>query len=390
MNAPINPYIAVRATGWYTNQSQGEYYNSFLHQYVDANSSNGGRIVAVVNPSSNLELTLIAETATNKGPENYYFIPTAGETPKTIQRSTASRLTLTNTRVTPQLKYENSLGTFVAIGGYSDYMLHSFSDQDFTASAVDPQIIGRHDHFDNYFSEFRWISPVDKPLHWIIGGNYLSSAGSSDLAVNLYPALGSPSAGLFARANGQDFHSYDVFGEGYYDPTTKVELAANVRYTNDTKTLKYLQTATGALAFIGGYPVNATREFTNVSPGGSITYKPNPNLSFYGKVQTGFRSGGFNFIASTAANLAYDPETSISYEAGAKSLFWDGRVSLNADIYRFDQNNVLVPESDLTANNFGFLKNVGKATTYGFELDGNFQVTSELQVGHRCRSWTRS
>jgi iron complex outermembrane receptor protein len=381
VNAPVTDTFAIRGTAWYTNQSQGEYYNSYLHQYVDRNSSLGGRIVAVAKPTSDLELTLIVESAENKGPENYYFIPAAGETMRTLQRNTPSDLTLVNTRVTPQVKYNTPIGTFELIGGYSDYQLHSLSDQDFTASPVDPQIITRHDHFDNYFSEFRWFSPENKVIHWTVGANYLSSNGSSDLAVNLYPMLNTPSLGLFSRANGQDFSSYDAFGEVYYDPITQIELAANIRYTNDTKTLNYLQVATGALAGIGGYGVNTQRVFTNVSPGGSITYKPTSHLTFYAKVQTGFRGGGFNFIANEPANLAYDPETSIGYEAGVKSLFWDGRASIQSDIYRFDQTNVLVAESDPSGNNFDYFKNVGNARTYGFEIDGQFRLTEELNVG---------
>lgn len=381
VNAPVTPDLALRATGWYTNQSQGEYYNSYLHQYVDANSSYGGRIVAVAKPTNNLQFTLIAETSENKGPENYYYIPSAGETPMTIQRNTPSKLTLTNNRVTPQVKYETPFGTFELIGGYSTYRLHSMSDQDFTASPIEPQIIYRHDHFDNYFSEFRWISPADKPIHWTVGGNYLASNGSSDLDVDLLPALGSPEIGQFGRVNGQDFHSYDVFGEGYYDPSPKLELSANVRYTNDTKTLGYDQTATGYLAFIGGYVVDTQRTFTNVSSGGSVTYKPTQDLSFYAKVQTGFRGGGFNFIASEPADLSYNPETSISYELGAKAQFWNGRATLQTDIYRMDQTNVLVDESDPSGNNFDYFKNVGQARTYGFELDGKVQLTHELNVG---------
>jgi iron complex outermembrane receptor protein len=381
INAPLTSNFAIRATGWYTDQSQGEYYNSFLHQYVDANSSYGGRVVAVANPTDKLELTLIVESAENKGPENYYFIPSAGETMDTIQRNTPSKLTLDNTRVTPQLKYTTDVGVFELIGGYSDYTLKSASDQDFTASPVDPQIIARHDHFDNYFTEFRWFSPPEKLFHWTLGANYLSSTGSSDLAVNLYPALGQASLGVFSRANGQDFHSYDAFGELYFDPSTKWELAFNARYTNDTKTLAYLQLATGALAGIGGYPVNTTSKFDNFSPGGSVTFKPSSDLTFYGKVQTGFRAGGFNFIANEPANLAYNPETSIGYELGVKALFWGGRGSLQSDIYQLNQSNVLVAESDPSGNNFDYFKNVGDARTYGFEIDGKLKLTSELNIG---------
>jgi iron complex outermembrane receptor protein len=381
VNAPLADGLAVRATGWYTDQTQGQYYNSFLKQYVDANSSSGGRLVADYSPTSQLDFTLIGEVAQNEGPENYYYIPGFGETKKTIQRNTPSKLTIDNDRISPQLKYDNEWGTFSLVGGYTKYTLTSSSDQDFTTSPVDPQVINRHDHFDSYFTEALWTSPTEKQIHWTLGGNYLSQNGSSDLDVFLYPALGSPAIGEFKRLNGQNFYSYDVFGEVYYDPTPQWEIAANARYTDDHKTLAYTQLATGGLAGIGSYDADESKNFDNLSAGASVTFKPTSNLTTYAKIQTGFRGGGFNFIASSPQDLAYNPETSLSYEIGAKARFWDGRATVSTDVYDLEQTNVLVAESDPSTNQFDFFKNVGKGRTYGFEFDGKLQLTSELNVG---------
>jgi len=381
LNTPITDGLAVRTTGWYTDQTQGQYYNSYLKQYVDANSSAGGRIVADYSPSSKIDFSLIGEMAENTGPENYYYIPGFGETKKTIQRNTPSKLLLDNDRITPKFSYNSDWGVFSVTGGYSKYGLVSSSDQDFTTSPTFPQVINRHDHFESYYSEVLWTSPTDKPLHWTLGGNYLSQDGSSDLDVLLNSTVGGPVLGEFKRLNGQNFYSYDGFGEVYYDPTPQWEVAANARYTDDHKTLAYTQLATGALAGIGSYDADEAKTFNNLSSGASITFKPTSNLAAYAKVQTGFRGGGFNFIASQPADLAYNPETSISYELGAKAQFWDGRASIESDVYDLQQNNVLVAESDPSTNEFDFFQNVGQARTYGFELDGKLQPIKGLNVG---------
>jgi iron complex outermembrane receptor protein len=385
VNAPITDGLAVRATGWWTNQSQGEYYNSFRHDYIDANSSAGGRFVGVDQLTDKLQLTLIVESTENQTPENYFYIPAAGETPKTIQRDTSSIMTLDTNRISPQLKYETDIGTFELITAYKTYDNHGHGDQDFTA--VPPaQVIYRHDDFTGYFSEFRWVSRDDQPLRWVAGANYLTNSGFTDISVNVYPTatdLGTV-LGQFFRNNHQDDKIWDAFAEVYYDFAPQFELAASARYTEDTNSIDYLANATGATAFLCGYGLcyASTKSSTNynLSPGASLTWKPGDDLRLYAKVQSGFRDGGFNYVASNPSFLSYNPETSINYEIGAKKTFWDGRLETDISLYHMHQSHVIVTESDLTAAQFDFSQNAGTAATSGAEFEVKGQVTDELSL----------
>ncbi len=384
LNVPVMDGLGVRATGWYTNQDEGEYYNSFLHTYIDKNSSAGGRIVAVDNLTDKLTLTLIAETAENQTPENYYYIPSVGETRTNIQRDTNSIMTQNTNRISPQIKYESDIGTFELITAYKTYENRGHGDQDFSATGY-PQIINRHDNFQGLFSEFRWLSKEDQPLRWTLGANYFTNLGSSNLWVDLTtPTSPSATIGQFLRYNNQHDKTWDVFAEVYYDITPQFELAASARYSEDRKTFNYVGNALGGLGFLCGYGLcyqdiaNATS--SNFSPGGSLTWKPSDDLRVYAKIQTGFRAGGFNYVASTPQNLSYNPEKSINYEIGAKKTFLDGRVETDLTLFYLNQKDVLVSESDLSAANFGFLKNAGTADTYGLELEGKAQITEDLSL----------
>jgi iron complex outermembrane receptor protein len=385
VNAPLTDTLAARATGWYTDQNRGEYYNSDLHQYIDANSSAGGRLVLVDQVNDKLQLTLIAETANNVGPENYYFVPstyagTPYETRKTIQRDTNSIMTLDTNRIVGQAKYDTDVGTFELIGSYKTYNNRGHGDQDF--SAVPPaQVILRNDDFSGYFSEFRWLSRDDQPFRWVFGANYLTDAGSTDTVVDVYaPAV----IGQFIRDNHQNDKTWDVFGEAYYDFTPEFELAASARYTSDTKTFNYFATANGALTSLCAaslcYSDVANTTHGNFSPGGSLTWKPSDDLRVYAKVQTGFRAGGYNYVASNPADLAYSPETSVNYEVGAKKMFWDDRLETDISLYHLHQSNVIITESDPSGNNFDFSKNAGTANTYGLELEAKARLTDELNL----------
>ena len=389
INVPITDGLAVRATGWYTNQTGGEYYNSYLHTYIDKNSSAGGRIVAVDQLTSKLELTVILEMTENQTPENYYVIPfTYGgapyETQKTIQaRHRQYSHSQHQSRVSAAQR-RNRHRTFELITAYKTYDNRGHGDQDFS-TAPPPQVINRHDDFSGYFSEFRWLSREDQPFRWIVGGNYFTNGGNTDILVNVTPTIADQTIiGQFLRNNHQDDKTWDVFGEGYYDFTPAFELALSARYTEDNKSFNYNANATGVNAFLCGYGLCytdvATQTSTNFSPGGSLTWKPSDDLRVYAKIQTGFRAGGYNYVASNAADLSYNPETSINFEIGAKKTFWDGRLETDVALYQLNQQHVIVTESDLSGNNFDFSKNAGEARTDGVEFEAKAQVTDELSL----------
>ena len=60
-----------------------------------------------------------------------------------------------------------------------------------------------------------------------------------------------------------------------------------------------------------------------------------PDWSVYGRVATGFKSGGINDTASTNAafNTPYDPEKLLSFEAGTKFISADRVFALNLSVY---------------------------------------------------------
>ncbi len=114
------------------------------------------------------------------------------------------------------------------------------------------------------------------------------------------------------QAFGGTAESAAVFGQVSWKPSAlneKFEITIGGRYTQDKRT-----------AELGGdiQPVvTGTAHFTNVSWLGSLSYRVTDDVMFYGRVSSGYRSGGINPRAGFINQLA--PEKASAYEAGFKS-----------------------------------------------------------------------
>lgn len=149
--------------------------------------------------------------------------------------------------------------------------------------------------------------------------------------------------------------SYAVFGQGTFHATEQLDITAGARYTHDKRN-------TDSRTIINGTPVGDFSEsFNNVSWMVNVAYKPNNDTLFYGKVSTGYLSGGiFN-------GFTFEPEKVIQYEVGSKLDLLDRRLRINAVAYYTDYK-----DQQIGANNdqsiFVF-QNAGKARIYGFEAE---------------------
>jgi len=119
-------------------------------------------------------------------------------------------------------------------------------------------------------------------------------------------------------------------------------------------------------------PLDREDSWSQFNPEFNLVYRVQANWSFYGRVATGFKSGGINDTASTngAFNTPYDPEDLLSFEVGTK--FANRLVSLNLaayhSIYKNFQAGVFVP--DLVTTN---IINAGEAQFTGVEVEGSIR-----------------
>ena len=96
---------------------------------------------------------------------------------------------------------------------------------------------------------------------------------------------------------------------------------------------------------------------------------------------TGYKSGGFNSGPTTpplgTAARSFGPETTVDYELGVKSVFWDGKVLLDATAYY----TTLHDFQDRSFSGTTFLiQNAGDVRSRGVDLNGQIRPTSNLTL----------
>jgi len=179
-------------------------------------------------------------------------------------------------------------------------------------------------------------------------------------------------AGVTKKTN-----SYSLFGTVTYRPTEALEIVGGLRYTYETNDgASYVKASASGL-----YPtdqwVPASPHFSGLNPELTVRYKLSDDAMIYGRISNGWRAGGIApFIDSGVANV-YEPEKVWSYEIGGKMEWPDQNFSLNVSAFYNDWKDMQVLLSKPPAQRL--ILNASSARTYGFEIEGAWQATHELQ-----------
>ncbi|HEV2364304.1 MAG TPA: TonB-dependent receptor [Caulobacteraceae bacterium] len=219
----------------------------------------------------------------------------------------------------------------------------------------------------------------------------------------LFPAIGIQSGGNAFGLPGSEIDTEGVsgFATVTYNVTPQLKIRGDIRYDWLRKHLNYSQgpvppPAFGATATSAAYldPLFAqifppfslvdNKTFTNVAPSVNVQYTFNPNVNVYALFATGFRAGGYNVTTTSPAHISYNAEKAYSGEIGTKTLWLDGRLSLNADVFYMRQTGLIEPQPDTSAPSFlglYFLSNVGTVRTWGAELQGGYHPVNWLNFG---------
>jgi iron complex outermembrane receptor protein len=486
VNIPITDNFAVRATGWWINQNEGQLYNNFLNQYIDRNRDFGGRVSAKWDVSNRLSVVWLSDLEDKHGPSFTAYAPDGigglfnvnccglpyqpPETLSTISEDTPDVEHWQQFFISQDANYDTKswVGSFELLTSYRNYHMSEEDDWDHTAFSptTNPgmiqQIQYRNEGLHQFYGELLWKSPENQRFTWLGGVDYYNEVytfdriftGSVDfnLLNNLVspgfsygnllcsflmagnnppgsydggcegtpptspglPGAGPngqfpynfPNAGVQSGANafgapgsGISTTSESAFVSANYKLTDDLNLTGEVRWDQTRKSLFYIQgpvSGFGATAlgteYLGPlfaqvfdpYTSSQADTFVNVAPSATLQYKVSDNANVYATYATGFRSGGFNLGTSSPAHLAYKAEKDANYEVGAKTLWLDGTLSLNADVFYMTQSSLVEDQTDTSEPaflNLYYLANVGGAHTPGAEFQALYQATKWMNVG---------
>lgn len=172
------------------------------------------------------------------------------------------------------------------------------------------------------------------------------------------------------------------FGQIEIPVTDALKVTAGLRwqYTNRKASIRFRPNGDTQLAY-GAVPMSThlEDEWNEFLPKLNISYQLTDDHMVYAGVNRSFLPGGFNTVTTTGKDAVFDSQTAWNYEIGAKTNWFDRRLSVNLAFFysRFDDLQVM--QHDF-ATNSTVSDNAGRATSYGAEIDVAAKISKGLDL----------
>ncbi|EED35212.1 TonB-dependent receptor, plug [Luminiphilus syltensis NOR5-1B] len=280
--------------------------------------------------------------------------------------------------------------------------------------------------------EFRLVSTSEGPLSWIVGAFYNRNeyeALSSEFTPGYGAFVNSPELDFGYRDDLNDLEYFSAdrtrleemafYGEVGYDITENWNVTIGARYydyefeTGSSTDFPYFTTP----ETFQPYPLSEIGQNIDLEPNQEFdgdlfkvntSYQLTDDANIYFTFSQGYRVGASNqgqpcddvFVPGNQSLCLYAPgqqfgpnpgdiveinerdyfpDTVDSFELGAKTVWLDGKLTLNGSIYFIDWQDPQVSSASINANT-PITVNAGAAESKGLDVAGSWQVTDALSV----------
>ncbi|MGZ3402201.1 MAG: TonB-dependent receptor [Phenylobacterium sp.] len=339
---------------------------------------------------------VIAQLATNPG--HPYVVPGKFQTDSADGAGDVTNMYGISAEATRELPQINANVTDIL--AYASYYDHAPNQ----APGSLPLDLATNEQIDQIYStsnELRIASDKKQLIDYVAGLYYYHS----NLTYQAITTSGTQGNRLFPAATGgggripfgnrqtliyhQPIDSIAAFGQATWNVTDRLRLTAGGRYSDDRKTGSInaaLSNITGAAVspvFIatsgGGGSLSAKRDDKGKTWTLGAQYDVTDGVMAYVTSGSGFKDGGFNSRSAVIQPFTFNPETSITYEAGMKTTLLDHRLLLNADVFQMIVHDY--QQSALLQTGTGFaIGNAGNFRNTGFELDAQAAPIAPLSI----------
>ncbi|HEY1710565.1 MAG TPA: TonB-dependent receptor [Rhizomicrobium sp.] len=263
------------------------------------------------------------------------------------------------------LNYDFGWASLMSSTSYGTFRDDIFQDG---TGAIGLGINGRVSQ-NKFTQEVRLASPTGSgPLDWLVGLYYTNETAILHQDLVLAPH-GAPLG--FLELDSQ-YAETAGFADLTYHFTDRFDVSVGGRYSHNDQTANQF-----GLALANG-----------ASDGNIFTWSVAPSFHLdddtvlYGRIAKGYRPGGPNVLpigGSKGFPAFYGPDSLINYEAGVKTDLFDGRVSLDADLFLIDWSDIqllIVGGNPPTSGN----GNGGNARSQGFEWNIGWNPIDPLTI----------
>jgi len=244
--------------------------------------------------------------------------------------------------------------------------------------------IGRNVKSEAFSQEIRLVSNGQKQFNWTVGVYHKNEKRFKDEGFTFtIPAIDIVDSPL--THSEQKGISQALFGDVDYQLTEQLSTQVGIRYFEDKKDF-FSRQVTGSNLPLGipvaGSVQSGKDAATATSPKLGVVYKINNNLMVFAKYAEGFRAGGANTLPVSAYPYAasqFGPESVQSNEIGLKSEL-NGGWYINTHVYQHNLKDIQL-SFRTNDNNYSYVRNTGKATTKGAEIELGGRIGAGLKLG---------
>jgi outer membrane receptor protein involved in Fe transport len=258
-----------------------------------------------------------------------------------------------------------------------------------------PASLTEYDYSRQFSQELRVASTGSGPFNWLVGAFY--SKFDSNYKQVSYSAAYEPVVGLndlIDETEPQKVRQTALFANASYQIASSWKVTAGARLYDYQSTAGYYANGlftSGDLSEVTSYNKESA---SGVTPMASIAFTPTDDFTAYSTVAKGFRPGGGNqyvpisggasclselqALGKTGAPEDYNPDSVWSYELGEKAKLFDGRLTVNADVFYEKWKNIQLQVP--LACGFFYTDNGERAGIYGTEAEIKAKVTDGLIV----------
>lgn len=340
-------------------------------------------------------------TVTGNGPDGEYL---AGYVPSKnalhVSSNAPSSSDISQTGVLLNLKGELGDYSLVSISGWESFRQHSLSDSDNTPLEIN-RGWGRSGSYQ-FSEEVRISSPREDRVNWIAGlyglAENIENESASARLPGVADAVPGPSNYSYSTYD-HDTQTFAAFASVTGNITDALSVTGGLRWTVEHRTLDLSRYQSSGAQFSNvsqwWEPTSVSTPFDNQFSAdpektwnnwtGDLTpeFKINKDALVYLRYAHGVKSGGFNTSATSLVALnTVEPETLDNFELGAKTSFFDNRLTVNATgfyyIYSDIQVNVVgpLPPTNVAVS---YLQNVKEGRAYGAEFEVETRPIENLQ-----------
>lgn len=245
---------------------------------------------------------------------------------------------------------------FGVVSSLTAYRKADFDFQDpFFSNPVNPptqiESINRNIESSSQFSQelrLAW-SALNERLTGVVGGYFLHEDIERDEQLDQrFPAPAQTGYGSFPQD--VEARSTALFGQATLAVTDRLDVTLGARMTWEEKDA-HLQAIRRAgpgwpPPMAEEYNVRASKSWDAFTPRAAVTYKASDDVLLYVSAARGFKSGGFQGTAGTAASaaVAYNPEFAWTYELGIKSQWLDNSLRLNVAAFQTNHTDLQISQ----------------------------------------------